>query len=187
MDGMEDSTFKVVFAGSEGVGKTTILCRFAEGTFQENIPEFEMKKRVCNVDGKEYALAFFDTAGQERFRTLTSGYYTNTTAAVIVYDVNDEQSYTELPNWVRDVNRYGKEPVLMILANKTDLGKGNIDLDEAQSYAEANRCKFFAVSAKEGTNMDEAFDCLLQAIIKKKGGETQPVVEEKKSGCCVIM
>jgi len=188
MDGMEESTFKVVFAGSEGVGKTTLLCRFAEGTFQENIGEFEMKKRVATVNGQEVALAFFDTAGQERFRTLTSGYYTNTSAAIIVYDVMDEQSYVDLPNWVRDVTRYSKDPVLMILANKVDLGKGKVELDEAQNYAEANRCKFFSVSAKDGTGIDEAFNCLVEEIIKKKRGSVEPAAAgEKKSGCCVLL
>jgi len=187
---MEDSTFKVVFAGNQGVGKSTLLCRFAEGTFQEELSEFEMKKRAVTINGNEYALAFFDTAGQERFRTLTSGYYSNTQAAILVYDVTDEQSYMDLPNWLRDVNRYSRDPVLMILANKTDLGNGKIELEEAQSYAEANRCKFFAVSAKDGSNIDQAFNALAEAIVAKKssGDTAEPAAEEKKSsGCCTLL
>jgi len=186
---MEDSTYKIVFAGDQGVGKTTLLCRFAEGTFQENIGEFEMKKRVATVDGQEVALGFFDTAGQERFRTLTSGYYTNTTAAIIVYDTSNEQSYIELPNWVRDVNRYSRDAVKMILANKTDLGSSKVDMEEAQSYAEANRCLFFAVSAKDGSNIDDAFNALVRTILAKKtkaGDDAAPAVEEK-SGCCTLL
>jgi len=135
-------------------------------------------------------LAFFDTAGQERFRTLTSGYYTNTTAAILVYDVTDDQSYTELPNWIRGVARYSKDPVLLILGNKTDLGQSKIDAEEAQNLADANRCKFFEVSAKDGTNIDQAFDYLVRTIYEKKRGhvEEAPAPEpEKKGGCCLLM
>jgi len=187
---MEDSTFKIIFAGNQGVGKTSLLCRFVEGTFQDNIGEFEVKKRAVTVDGEEYALAFFDTAGQERFRTLTSGYYTNMNAAVMVYDVSDEQSYIDLPNWVGDVKRYGRDAVMMILANKTDLGNGKIDLEEAQSYAEANQCKFFAVSAKDGSKIDDAFQALVEAVVEKKKAQVaadEPPPAPEKSGCCTLL
>ena len=129
---------------------------------------------------------FFDTAGQERFRTLTSGYYTNTNVAIIVYDVSDEQSYIDLPHWVRDVTRYTKDAMLMILANKSDLGNGKIEVEEAQNYAEANHCKFFTVSAKEGTGIDDAFQAMVQALLEKKNGSKEPE-PEKKGGCCLVM
>ena len=146
----------------------------------------EQKKRVATYDGEEVKLVFFDTAGQERFRTLTSGYYTNTNVAVMIYDSNDEQSYIDLPHWVRDVTRYTKDAVLMILANKCDLGKGKIEVEEAQNYAEANRCKFFSVSAKDGTGIDEAFNAMVQAVVEKKKGSKDPE-PEKKGGCCLLM
>ena len=134
------------------------------------------------------ALVFFDTAGQERFRTLTSGFYNQTSAAIIVYDVTDEQSFIDLPNWVRDVVRYTKDTTLMILANKIDLGKGKIEFEEAQSYAEANRCKFFAVSAKDGTGIDEAFNSFIEAIAaKKKSTEEAAAPAEKSKGCCTLL
>ena len=144
------------------------------------------KKRVATVNGQEVKLVFFDTAGQERFRTLTSGYYTNTHVAIIVYDSNDEQSYIDLPHWVRDVTRYTKDSVMIILSNKCDLGKGKIEVEEAQSYAEANRCKFFTVSAKDGTGIDDAFNSMVQALLEKKNG-TADAAAEKKSGCCLVM
>jgi len=192
MDGMEDSTFKVVFAGHQGAGKTTLLCRFAEGTFQDNIPEFETKKRVMNVNGCDIAIVFFDTAGQERFRTLTSGYYSNSSGAIIVFDVSDEESYKEADNWVRDVKRYSsRDATLMLVGNKTDLGPPKVDLTEAQTFAEANHCKFFTVSAKDGTNIDDALNTLVEDILAKKKTdapeEKTPAPEKEKSGCCTIM
>jgi len=188
----DDSTFKLAFGGNQGVGKSTILCRFAEGTFQENIPEFEMKRRDVNVDGKEIGVAMFDTAGQERFRTLTAGYYANTAAAVIVFDVTDPESYEAVPNWVNDVRRYVKNATVMILANKTDLDDKKVDMDEVRSYADNNKFLFYPVSAKDGTNIDEAFNSLLKAVIasrkkEEEDDDEQPQKPEKSSGCCTIM
>ena len=186
---MEDeSTFKIILTGNTGVGKTSLLCRFAERTFQDDISEFEMKKRAVTVNGKTYTLALFDTAGQERFRTLTSGFYNNTHGAILVYDVTDEQSYIDIPNWLRDVNRYTTDPVRMILANKTDLGASKVDREEVASYADANRCSFYEVSAKEGTNTEEAFMHLVEELVEKRFGQKDEAPAEKEpKGCCTLM
>lgn len=141
------------------------------------------------VNGKSYTVALFDTAGQERFRTLTSGFYNNTHGAVLVYDATDEQSFTDIPNWLRDVNRYTTDPVRMIVANKTDLGAAKVDREEVASYADANRCSFYEVSAKEGTNTEEAFMHLVEELVEKRFGQKdeEAPAEKEPKGCCILM
>ena len=107
--------------------------------------------------------------------------------AIVVFDLSDESSYSELADWVRNVGRYAKDTCKLMLGNKLDLGTRAVQEDEARSYADSSKCKYFEVSAKDGTNMEEALMSLVSAMVQKRVGVEAPAPEKEQKGCCILM
>lgn len=108
-------TIKVLLVGDSGVGKSSLMLSFTSNTFNEDQPttigiDFKVK-RVDVVDSntgatKQVMVQLWDTAGQERFRTLTSSYYRNAHAVVLVYDVNEPNTFHNIKQWISEADRY---------------------------------------------------------------------------------
>ena len=95
-----DHLFKLLLIGDTGVGKSSILLRFTDGTFDENQQStigVDFKTKHMEVAGKKIKLTIWDTAGQERFRTLTSSYYRGAQGIALVYDVSRRDTFEALP------------------------------------------------------------------------------------------
>lgn len=123
-----------------------------------------------------------DTAGQEKFRTLTSGTYRGVHGVLIVFSLEKKESYTTVPQWKKEVEKYSQNPnvVIYIVANKIDLPekKAKVSLDEARQFATENNVKLFEVSAKENKGVSEVFDSLVSDIFE--------IENPPKQGCCII-
>ena len=94
-----DHIFKVLLIGDSGVGKSSILLRFTDDTFEEQMAStigVDFRVKTVALGGKACKLTIWDTAGQERFRTLTSSYYRGAHGIILVYDVNDRDSFAHL-------------------------------------------------------------------------------------------
>ena len=94
-----DYLFKLLIIGDSGVGKSCLLLRFAEGTYTDSYIStigVDFKIHTVNLDGKVVKLQIWDTAGQERFRTITSSYYRGAHGIIVVYDVTDQETFSEL-------------------------------------------------------------------------------------------
>lgn len=137
-----------------------------------------------------------DTAGQERFRTITTAYYRGAMGILLVYDVTDEQSFQNIRNWVRNIEQHAAQNVdKVLIGNKCDMENDKvIDTARAQRLADEYRIKLFEASAKSNINVSEAFICIAQDIKKRlmdsnTGGTSKPAVvdvkvDNKKGGCC---
>lgn len=122
-----DYLYKSVIVGNSGVGKSSILIRFAENQFQQHYLAtigVDFRFKTINVENKLIKFQIWDTAGQERFRTITSAYYRGSQAILLVYDLTDKQSFNDIENfWLTEVDKYGEKDALLILVgNKSDLG-----------------------------------------------------------------
>ncbi|XP_066908114.1 ras-related protein Rab-43 [Halyomorpha halys] len=169
-----DFLFKIVLIGDCGAGKTSVVQRFKTGNFVErhgNTIGVDFSMKSVTIDGKKVKLQIWDTAGQERFRTITQSYYRSANGVIIVYDITKRSSFLNLQRWIEEVRRYTASNVLLILiGNKCDLQSlREVESSEVNTVCDCIPEILFSmeVSAKENTNVEEAF-ILLATELKRR-------------------
>jgi len=182
---MSIESFKVVLVGESGVGKTSIITQFIDQTFQEDIQSttggtFSTKSVVCD-GGKILKFEIWDTAGQEKYRSLTTMFYKDANAAVMVYDVTRKDSFEEMKNyWANQIKDNSPENIILaIAANKSDLiEQETVDEEEARNFAKELNAIFVTTSAKSS----EGINSLFEEIAKKYSGATNITIKEEEDG-----
>jgi small GTP-binding protein len=191
-----DFTFKLLFIGDAGVGKTSLFLRFADGTFTANHLttiglDFKIKK--MNIEGKLIKLQIWDTAGQERFRTITKTYYKGAHGIILTYDVTDQNSFKNIRNWIKQIEANAQTTVKKVLVgNKCDKPDRVVTEEEGKKLADDYSMSFFETSAKTNQNVNEVFTYLTNEILKanagkqEEGGKKLSKDNSKggKKGCC---
>ena len=153
-----DYIFKLILIGSSGVGKTSILQRYIQKIFYDDYTctigvDFFMKS--MKIDDKLIKLQLWDTAGTEKFKSITTGYYRGANAAFIVFDLTSRASFDAVPKWIEAYYRTNNENEknVVLIGNKSDLEElREVSTEEAQSYAEINNMAYFETSAKLSVN-----------------------------------
>ena len=164
-----DYLFKILLIGNSGVGKSSLLLRFSDDTFTGNfMPTIgvDFKIRTLEVDGKTIKLQIWDTAGQERFKTITSSYYKGAHGIIVVYDVTDKESYKNIDTWMNEIDKHASDNVSKILwGNKCDLEDSRkVSTDEGKELADQYNIRFIESSAKDNSNVEEAFTLMTKEI-----------------------
>jgi len=176
-DNKEIDNYKVVLIGESGVGKTCILAKFINNSFDpETITSSRSQYTQKNVelqDGKKIIFHFWDTAGQEKYRSLTKIFYKDAHVVVLVYDITNLKSFKEMKDyWYDQVVNYGKENVIFaIAANKNDLeDKREVDDNKGLDFAKTIGAIFVSTSAKEENDngITILFDEIGQKILKEQ-------------------
>ncbi|MEE6515964.1 hypothetical protein FKM82_025132 [Ascaphus truei] len=116
-------------------------------------------------------LSQWDTAGQERFRTITSSYYRGAHGIIIVYDVTDQESFSNVQQWLEEIQRYASDNVdKLLVGNKSDLSnKKVVEYTAAKTYADSLHIPLLETSAKHSTNVEQAFVTMASEIKKRMG------------------
>ncbi|MFX1511257.1 MAG: Rab family GTPase [Promethearchaeota archaeon] len=163
--------FKIVAVGSGGVGKTSLIRRFAEGKFSESyLPTLGVDITTKIIDFGERGmvkLICVDTAGQEYFGRLRPTYYRGANGAMVVFDLTKEKTFTAVPKWLNELkpNVRGDIP-LVLIGNKEDLiDQRDISDDLIEKFAKEHNMPFFLTSAKAGKNVNAIFSYLAEAIL----------------------
>ncbi|XP_023620849.1 LOW QUALITY PROTEIN: ras-related protein Rab-1B [Myotis lucifugus] len=174
-----DYLFKLLLIGDSGVGKSCLLLRFADDTYTESYIStigVDFKIRTIELDGKTIKLQIWDTAGQERFRTITSSYYRGAHGIIVVYDVTDQvllgspsPALLSQPQ-VFDSGFFSLFPSSLLVGNKSDLTtKKVVDNTTAKEFADSLGIPFLETSAKNATNVEQAFMTMAAEIKKRMG------------------
>jgi len=172
-----EKCYKVICLGTIEVGKTSLIVRLVDNSFTEGkLDNFDKKEVTINVDGKPVKLQITDTAGQERFRTLTSSYYRKADAMIIVYDITSKESFEDLDGYIKEGTRYSERSDKFIVGNKTDLAdKRVIDTAVGKKLADDQGLPFFEVSAKTGESVRKLFEAVARKLagVPESGTSTQ--------------
>ncbi|XP_064600784.1 ras and EF-hand domain-containing protein-like [Liolophura sinensis] len=196
-----DGLFKVLLTGNAGVGKSSLLMRYATDIYQdEYVPTIglDFKVKLVTLKGKRVKLQLWDTGGQEQFRTITNSYYRGCNAILLVYDVTDQESFIRLKDWIREVDAYCNDDVIKILVgNKSDRSDARVvDLDTAKAFAAEQGVDVMEVSAKTGDNVENLFtemtSKLLDFLGDSPGHKTLRLHDReqqrhRQGGCCSVL
>ena len=193
-----DYLFKVLLLGDSDVGKSSLILRYTEETFNSKLVnsigvDFKMKKR--EIEGKVIKVQIWDTAGHERFRSITYSYYRGANAIIIVFDLSDKKSFISITEWLKQIEKHAKENVFKFLVgNKSDLvEQRKVSYDEAKQYADEHELPYIETSAKEGININELFDSSIKSFLNNSNnfsGEkniklnSQNTNSSEKGICC---
>lgn len=189
---------KVVVLGSANVGKTSIINRYCNGIFIDdtlNTIGAGFFTHTVNIDDYEVTLMLWDTAGEERFRSVAPSLLRGTNGLVLVFDLTSPESFSNIDIYMEmfldtcEVDMAHELPILL-LGNKMDLNSQNVSDDNIQNWLTSNKVThYFEVSAKTGLNINEAFMEFLQAIVQPLELQTGPPIQivynnSEKQSCC---
>ncbi|XP_074000246.1 RAS oncogene family member Rab35 [Rhodnius prolixus] len=167
-----DHLFKLLIIGDSGVGKSSLLLRFADNTFTGNYITtigVDFKIRTMDIDGEKVKLQIWDTAGQERFRTITSTYYRGTHGVIVVYDVTSGDSFANVKRWLHEIEQNCEVVNRILVGNKNDTPDRKVVLTEdAQRFADQMAIQLFETSAKENINVEEMFLAITRQVLRTK-------------------
>ena len=165
-----DMIFKVVLIGDSGVGKTNLLSRYLKDDFSFDSKttvgvEFGAKK--LEIKGVNIKVQIWDTAGQERFRSITNAYYKGAKGALLVYDITRRETFENINKWVPELKQGGdKDLNIILVGNKSDLvNERKVSTEEGSKKAELYNLGFIETSACKSTNVDQAFNIMIEGNI----------------------
>jgi len=165
-----DHIFKVLLIGDAGVGKSSLLLRFTDDSFEEHMAStigVDFKVKTISVGGKTAKLTIWDTAGQERFRTLTSSYYRGCHGIILVFDVNERETFDHLQQWLEELDLYATtaHTAKLLVGNKIDLQAREVSVEEATDFARQQAMMYVEASAKSRAGVRQAFEEVVQKIL----------------------
>ncbi|CAF0910804.1 unnamed protein product [Adineta steineri] len=171
--------FKVMLLGDSGVGKTCLLVRFKDGTFLAGsfiaTVGIDFRNKLVTLGDKKIKLQIFDTAGQERFRSVTHSYYRDANALLLLYDVTSYSSFENISAWLSEIKEFAHDGVvIMLIGNKIDKSQRVVSREAGERLARDYEVSFLETSAKTGQNVELAFMATAQALLDKELSRKTP-------------
>jgi len=179
----DEIAIKVTLIGESSVGKTSIINRYAKGNFSQELEStlganYSQKKIVRQ--GKKIRLDLWDTAGQEKYRSIGRHFYKESYIVCLVYDISNYDSFEKLKSiWYPELKQFGEElKIVAVVGNKIDKYLNEEVKDEdAKAFAEEIKAINKRTSAMEGTNIEDLFNSLVDKYLTEIGGM---IIEEDK-------
>ncbi|XP_040392148.1 ras-related protein Rab-44 isoform X4 [Cygnus olor] len=189
-----DYLYNVLFVGDSHVGKTSFLYRLHANTFNPHLTatvglDYQVKSLI--VDNKHFALRLWDSAGQERYHSITKQFFRKADGVVLMYDITSQYSFADVRYWLSCIQEGAEDGVtILLLGNKTDCAtERQVPTQEAERLAEEYQLIFYECSAASGHNVAESMVSLIRSLkvredqLRNKAEEV-PKLPQKKKGCC---
>ena len=178
-----DYQFKVLIVGDAVVGKTQIVSRYVKDSFVEEYKYTEgigLGSKSISFNNKNINLQLYDTSGQERYRTIRQSYYKGSQLIVLVYAINNKNSFNSIPKWVDEVKKQtDKNTKFLLVGNKCDLEEERlVSKEDAKQYAEEKNIGFIEVSAKTGDGIKDMFEYIISELLEDMKKEENKNIEK---------
>ena len=187
---------KVILLGNTTVGKTSLIIKYIKNEFSFNYLQtlgLDFKQKIFKMkNGKDIRLRIFDTAGQERFKSVSFSFIKKANGIILLYDIGNKNSFEALDSWMESIkdNADKKIPIILV-GNKCDINdkKRKVTFEEGEKKGKEFQIPFFETSCKDGINVKEVFERIVNDIILKKNqtlrGELKLFEDSiKKKNCC---
>ena len=186
-------TIKIILLGSTNVGKTSISMRMCEDVFLENnVPTIAAEFFIIKHKFEDCTLniQMWDTAGQEKFRSLMPMYYRDTDVAIFVFDVTDKDSLERVKENMNDFKNsvHFENTILYVVGNKIDNKyTREVESSEANNYSILEGAKYFETSAKTKEGIDYFYKILINDLLEKHKGKFLFSINEKESNPLMVI
>ncbi|CAG9310662.1 unnamed protein product [Blepharisma stoltei] len=172
-EGEVNFSFKLVILGDSGVGKTNLLQRFTKNIFSlatRSSMGFNNDYKTLDIEGKTVRAEIWDTPGQDRYRAMLNPFYRGAVGALLVYDLTNAETFTNLQKWMKEIKNYGESiETVLLIGNKSDKEEErNVKQSDAMAFAQKNGIAYIETSALNANNVDKAFEIILTNLVKNK-------------------
>jgi len=166
---------KLLLLGDSSVGKTSILLKYISNKFDESSIStvgVDYMDKIIDYNKFKIKLQIWDTSGEEKFRTITKNFYRNADGLLVVFDLTKKESYDHIRSWINEAKENNDKLKTILIGNKLDLKDERIvTIDVAKQFAEKNNLKYIETSAKDGTNINESFQAIIDLLFDGKSSE----------------
>jgi len=173
--------------GDSGVGKTCLLIRFKDDTFLCGsfiaTVGIDFRNKTIVINNKQVKLQIYDTAGQERFRSVTHSYYRDANALLLLYDVTSIISFNHVRDWLSEIEEYAHaDVIIMLVANKVDkINDRVVTREMGEKLATEYDVTYMETSAKSGLNVEFCFKAISHALIEQQQIDANKSTGQKAS------
>jgi Ras-related protein Rab-6A len=175
---MATMRFKIVTVGNQGIGKTSIIQRFASNTFDPQYQTtlgIDYMSRVLQMQGESVRLQVWDTAGQERFRSLVPSYIRDSSVILLCFSVTNRESFiAAIGSWYQLILEQHSRALIYLIANKIDQKESNrrVTSREAAQWAQERGLQYQEVSALTGQNVEDLFTRIAAQFVEMQRLQT---------------
>ena len=189
---------KIITLGDSHVGKSSLIIKYIDNKFSNvymSTIGFDLKhKQIILRDGTEAKIMIYDTAGQERFKSVAANYIKKANGILLVYDIADHSTFENIGMWMESITEEkGDKLPIVLVGNKADLtDERQVSNEEGKNLAENKGFHFYETSCKNGSNVTECFLDLAELVYEKSGKKLSQNSNKKlenassgrKKGCC---
>lgn len=188
--------YKVIMVGDSTVGKTSLVNFYVDKVVCDDFVStvgVDFKNKSLIINDQEIVLQIWDTAGQEKFRSITKSYFRRADAIVVVFDINNRDTFNAVQAWMTSIEeQLDRKVPIALIGNKLDIGQ-QIPYQEIDQVAEKYKVQYFSTSAKTGEGIEECFLYIANSIFENAQNpheEEEDIQIDKYSGkkgkkdCC---